>query len=233
MKSAKWKGRPWIWWVLVVVLAFSGSRHALADPANGKNLFEAKQCAACHQTSVSVEVLPVTERSKIKGPPLWFVGSKFHQDWLVAWLANPVPIRRVKYGSLTKGSDEHPALSAADAKEVGDYLMTLKDSALKPGAIEAKKLNRRTRIKAQKLFVKKQVCFGCHQYPSAKGNIGGFAGPSLVGAGERLRVEWIYAFMNDSRRYYSNGRMPVYGDQAFNQFTDKELKLLAQYLGNL
>lgn len=229
-RLGKWS--PLMWWGLVLLLAFVETRHALADPAKGKKLFEASQCVSCHQTSGPVETLPVTERSKINGPPLWFVGSKFRQVWLIAWLKTPTPIRRVQYGSLTKGSNKHPALSAVDAEEVGSYLMTLTDSALKPGAVKNKKLNRRTRFRAEKLFVKKQVCFGCHQYPSKKGNIGGFAGPSLVGAGKRLRVDWIYAFMNDPSRYYPNGRMPVYGDQAFNRFTEKELKLLARYIGN-
>lgn len=222
-----------IWGGLVLIFACFWSPAATADPANGKKLFEAKQCASCHKTSGPVEALPVTERSKIKGPPLWFAGSKFRQEWLIAWLASPTPVRRVKYGSLTKGSDKHPALPAADAKEVGAYLMTLTDQALKPGVVKAKKLKRRTRIKAEKLFIKKQICFGCHQYPSKKGNIGGFAGPSLVGAGKRLKVDWVYTFMNNPSRYYANGRMPVYGDQAFNRFTEKELKLLAQYIGNL
>lgn len=220
-------------WGLVLILTCVASRPAWADAASGKKLFAAKQCASCHTTSGPVETLPVAKRSKIKGPPLWFVGSKFNDQWLLAWLAKPTPIRRVKYGSLSKGSDKHPALSAAEAKEVGAYLMILTDSALKRDAVKHKKLNRRKRINAEKLFIKKQVCFGCHEYPSKKGNIGGFAGPSLVGAGQRLRVDWIYAFMNDPSRYYPNGRMPVYADEAFNQYTEKELKLLSQYIGNL
>ena len=235
MKIAHWlcKCGLLLSWGLVLIAAGGETRYALADPANGKKLFEAKQCGACHATSGPVKMLPVTERSKIKGPPLWFVGSKFQPEWLISWLAAPTPIRRVKYGGLTKGGDKHPALSGADAKTVGDYLLSLTDSTMKSGAVKSKKLKRRTRIKAEKLFVKKQVCFGCHEYPSKKGNIGGFAGPSLVGAGKRLRADWVYAFMNDPSRYYPNARMPVYGDQAFNLFTEKELKLLAQYIGNL
>lgn len=205
---------------------------AFADAAAGKTIFEAQNCGSCHQMSGPTDPVPVAERSKVGGPPLWFAGSKFKGEWLVAWLAQPTPIRRVKYGILTKGANEHPSLSAADAGEVGAYLMSLTDPTLEPGAIDSGELSRRTMFEAEKLFAKKQVCFGCHEYPSQRGDIGGFSGPSLVGAGKRLQADWIYALLKDNTRYYPDGRMPRYGENAFNKYTEEELKLLAQYIGN-
>ena len=32
-----------------------------------------------------------------KGPDLWFAGSKFNAEWLVAWLQDPKPIRPAGY----------------------------------------------------------------------------------------------------------------------------------------
>ena len=216
----------------VLLLAWLQAPPAGADAAAGEKLFAAKQCGSCHQISGPVEALPVAERSKIKGPPLWFAGSKFQSAWLSAWLQAPKPIRRVKYGTLTEGANEHSALSAGDAKEIAAYLMSLADAAIKT-AVKVKKLSRRKKFKGEKLFAKKQVCFGCHQYPSRQGIIGGFSAPSLVGAGERLQGAWIDAFLKDNARYYPNGRMPVYGDKAFTPYTKKELSLLVQYIGNL
>lgn len=219
------------------VLLAAGAAHAplaVAAPAQGKHLFEAKNCGSCHRVSGPETAVPTAQRSKIKGPPLWFAGSKLQSPWLAAWLEKPTPIYRVKYGTLEKGTNTHPALSKADAQEVGSYLMTLTDPALKAGAVTAEKLNSRKMFAAEKLFAKKQVCFGCHEYPAKQGAIGGFSGPSLVGAGSRLQVDWIYALLKDNVHYYPNGRMPVYGGaQAFEAFTDEELKLLAQYIGNL
>lgn len=206
---------------------------ANADAAAGKKIFDTQNCGSCHQMSGPTDPVAVAERAKIKGPPLWFAGSKFKKGWLLAWLAKPVPITRVKYGSLTKGTNEHPSLPPAEAEEVGTYLMSLTDSTVKPGTIDSKELNARTVFRAEALFAKKQVCFGCHEYPSKRGNIGGFTGPSLVGAGKRLQADWVYALLKNNIRYYPNGRMPTYGENAFNKYSDEELKLLSQYVAGL
>lgn len=218
---------------LALVLLCLAAQRASADDAAGSRIFQAKRCGTCHEMSGPIDAVPVEQRADIQGPPLWFAGSKFQADWLSKWLQSPEPVRRVKYGTLKKATttSEHPALSAAETANVGPYLMGLKDPAMKVGAVEAKKLSRRVMFKAEKLFAKKQVCFGCHLYPSKQGEIGGFSGPSLVGAGQRLQLDWIYAFLTDPTRYYPSGRMPVYGDQAFNEFADDELKRLAQFVG--
>lgn len=218
---------------LVLTLACTYVAQTRADPAAGEGVFAAKQCESCHAMSGPVAAVPVEERPGIKGPPLWFAGSKFQKEWLIAWLENPVPVRRVNYGTLDKVSDEHPALSAAEAADIGDYLSGLIDPETKSGVVVTTKLAVRKMFKGEKLFIKKQVCFGCHEYPSKQGDIGGFTGPTMVGAGERLQADWVYAFMKDPLHYYPNGRMPVYGEQAHEPYTDVELKLLAQYLTNL
>lgn len=217
----------------ICALLCSQATQVLADPASGEAIFAANKCGACHAMSGPVKKIPVEERSSIKGPPLWFAGSKFKSDWLTAWLEKPAPIRRVKYGTLDKGANEHPALSAEDAGNMGEYLASLIDAEMKTGVIEDKKLPRRKMFKGEKLFIKKQVCFGCHEYPSKQGDIGGFTGPTMIGASKRLQVNWVYAYLKDSIRYNPNTRMPVYSSMAHDPYTDKELQLLAQYLTNL
>lgn len=218
-----------IFWLVLILTGIH--TQVLADPAAGKKIFDDQKCTTCHQISGPVKTVPVSERTTIKGPPLWFAGSKFKQEWLLSWLEKPVPIRRVKYGTLEKGNNDHPALPNADAAQVGEYLMSLTDPELETGVVEAEKLARRKAFSANKLFAKKQVCYGCHLYPSNQGEIGGFTGPSLVGAGSRLQLDWIIHFLKDNLRYYPNGRMPMYGDQAFEPFTEEELQLLTKYIG--
>lgn len=225
--------RPLPGWSFAGLVLCSLSVQVMADAAAGENGFTANKCGDCHAMSGPVDGLPVEERSGIKGPPLWFAGNKFKPEWLLAWLEKPEPIRRVKYGTLEKGANEHPALSAEDAANVGAYLLSLIDAEMKTGIIEDKKLARRKMFKGEKLFIKKQVCFGCHEYPSRQGDIGGFTGPTLLGASKRLQADWVYAFLNDPLRYYPNNRMPVYSADAHEPYTDAELKLLAQYLTNL
>lgn len=234
MRNANWSRNTLTLAGLAFALTLAGThgQPAWADAAKGKKIFAAKKCGSCHEMSGPKDPLPVAKRSKIKGPPLWFAGSKFQQAWLAGWLQAPKAILRVRYGTVKKGSTKHRAVSAADAKEVAAYLMSLTDKSMKTGKIKAKKMSRRKKFKAEKLFSKKQVCFGCHQFTSRQGKIGGFTGPTMVGAGKRLQGDWVYAFLKDNTRYYPNGRMPVYGDQAFDPFTEKELKLLVQFIGN-
>ena len=223
----------WAIWCAAFMLASSHSGITIGGPDEGKKIFEANDCGSCHLMSGPVDPVPPPARSAIKGPPLWFAGSKFKAEWLRSWLETPNRVRRVNYGSLKKITSDHPPLSNSDAHEVSEYLMILIDPELQAGQVTAAKLNRRKMLQGAKLFNKKQVCFGCHEYPARRGIIGGFTGPSLVGAGQRLQLDWVYAFFKDPTRFYPNGRMPVYGDQAFEPYTEKELELLIQYLGNL
>lgn len=222
-------------WGAIIFLVFASTQvgQAWAGSTEGGQLFEANDCAACHLMAGPVDPIPVTERPGIKGPPLWFAGNKFNQEWLVAWLEHPAPIRRVPYGSVEHGANDHVALDSSSAQDVAEYLMTLTDAAVTRGQVEHVKLNRRKMFQGEKLFTKKQVCFGCHEFRSRQGAIGGFTGPSLLGSEQRLNVYWVLAFFNDPLRYYPNGRMPVYGDQAFDPFTEAELKLLVQYITNM
>lgn len=220
-------------WMIAVLMLLLTAGPSLADPAAGKALFDSMNCSACHITRGPVEPLPIGQRSALKGPPLWFAGSKFKAGWIAGWLAAPVPIRRVKYATLDKGANDHPTVAGGGAQDMEDYLMSLTDAELATGVVTGGALKRRRAFAAEKLFAKKQVCFGCHQYPSKRGNIGGFTGPSLVDAGARLNADWIFAQIQDPQRYYPNGRMPVYGDQAFNLFTEDELKLLSRYVGGM
>ena len=218
---------------IVLTLTCTQIAPTLADPAAGKLIFDAQECESCHAISGPVTAVAVEERSRLKGPPIWFAGSKFQPDWLVAWLQQPGAVRRVNYGSLDEVTNQHPALSAADAEQVGAYLSSLIDPEMRTGLISREKLPRRKMFRGEKLFTKKQVCFGCHQYPSKMGDIGGFTGPTMVSAGKRLQGDWVYAFLNDPLHYYPNGRMPVYGEKAYEPYTDEELRLLSQYLSNL
>lgn len=225
--------RPALLAGLIALAAAVSATPAVADAGQGQKLFDSNKCGSCHQMTGPVAAIPIAQRAQIKGPPLWFAGSKFKREWLSAWLAAPKPIARVKYGTLEIGANPHQALPAAQAADVAAYLATRTDPEVKSGQVGAAAPSRRALFTAETLFSKKQVCFGCHQYPSKSGSIGGYSGPSLVDAGQRLNPDWIYAFLKDNARYYPNGRMPVYGKEAFNAFSEDEVKLLAQYIGHM
>lgn len=217
--------------LLTISLGF-GIFKSKASPQDGEEIFKAKKCGECHLTVGPAKGKTIEERLKKKGPDLWFAGSKFKQEWLEEWLKNPETIRGVKWGGIEIGNSEHMSLSEQEAKQVTEYLMTLTDEYIEQGVIkETKRMPISKAREAKKWFEQKQACYACHKVKSGKGKVvGGFTGPSLTEAGKRLKGDWIYSFLKNPQVYEPVGRMPVYGDQAFNNLQDKDLKLLAEYL---
>ncbi|MFQ5851310.1 MAG: c-type cytochrome [Candidatus Binatia bacterium] len=225
------------WLVITLILgAVLATSQSLAGSVEGEKIFKGKGCGGCHALTGPAKVKSIQDRLKRKGPDLWFAGSKFKEKWLNEWLKKPVAIRGVKWGTLEIGNEKHAGLSKNEAREVAAYLMTLVDKYTAKGVIkEGKKLSRSKRLKAKRLFEKKQACYSCHKTPVKKRKkvlrvIGGFTGPTFVDAGKRLRGDWIYSFLKEPQSYEPFGRMPVYGDKVQDKFSDKDLKLLAGYL---
>jgi mono/diheme cytochrome c family protein len=207
-----------------------------AAAQEGKALYE-QTCLACHAIAQTQKVA-IKERASIKGPPLWFAASKFKEDWLEAWLAAPEPIYGVRWGTLEKGAYNHPAVDAAGARQLTQYLMTLADAQVKPGVTTPLPKSRGQRLsmlgRTAELFEKQQGCYACHRYLNKRRmELGGFSGPSLVKASQRLQPDWVYAFLKDPRRYYPNGKCPIPGEEAFNKYTDENRAALATYIVNI
>jgi mono/diheme cytochrome c family protein len=205
---------------------------AQAPPA----LYE-QNCRSCHAISQTDKVA-IEARASLKGMPLWFAGSKFKKEWLEAWLAAPQPIFGVKWGTLEKGAYDHPTVDVGQAKQLAEYLMTLVDDEVKAGTshpLPKPRGKRRSFLsRTAQLFEKHQGCYACHRYLNKRGQeLGGFSGPSLVEARQRVQADWVYAFLKNPRRYYPNGKCPIPGEKAFNQYTDENRSALATYIVNL
>ncbi|VAX11315.1 hypothetical protein MNBD_GAMMA26-888 [hydrothermal vent metagenome] len=177
--------------------------------ASGEKLFTDNNCNGCHYTQGPAREKTIDDQLAKKGPELWYAGSKFQQAWLQGWLADPKPIRPLKYNSLTeKNPADHPKLAAADAGAVTDYLMTLTSSEVVKGAA-----GKGNKMKGKMLFMGKKPkmpCKACHQYPKKKKVLGGLSGPSLVDANKRLNPDWIYAYMMKPKVFKPIKMMPVF-----------------------
>jgi len=193
--------------------------------AGGDAVFKDKNCINCHYTTGPAQEKSIADQLAKKGPELWYAGSKFQKDWLVAWLQDPKPIRYMKYNSLTeKNTKDHPRLSAGDAAAVTDFLMGLTSDAVKAGVIKAK-----YNPKGKLIFIKKMPCAGCHKYPDKRGNIyGGLSGPSLVGATNRLNPDWIYAYMTNINTFKPFRDMP----DVASYISGASMKKLAAYVAS-
>lgn len=204
-----------------------------AAAADGAALVQA-QCAGCHTLTVeAVTTTDLSERAARKGPPLHFAGDKFRPEWLVAWLKAPtrlrpagvVPADHVKPGANGDEPDpatlpDHPALDATSAQAAADYLLTLTPNAerlaavtYEPGSIAAKM--------GEMNFGKFKGCDGCHRYAPDKG---GFSGPELHTAWDRLNPRFIAAFIQDPVAFDPHTLMPRAG------LNDAEVGKLANFL---
>lgn len=204
------------------MLVFSGQSNA--GVAEGKKVFESNNCNGCHQTDGPSREKTIADQMAKKGPELWYVGSKLQKAFLEKWLKDPKPIRPMEYYSLTKkNAGNHPKLSGKDVADATDYLMSLKSADVKEGMIKPK-----ASPQGRLIFEKKQGCYGCHENKKGGNVVGGVTGPSLVGAGERLQPDWIYAYFVKPQVFKPVKDMPVY----VGVLSDSEMKMLAEYVSS-
>jgi mono/diheme cytochrome c family protein len=210
---------------------------ALAVPdsaaADGAGL-AAAQCAACHDLErPDYEALGLAERAERKAPPLFYAGNKFREEWLVAWLQDP---RRIRPGGVfapahavgTPEGDvideetlaDHPALRADDAEAVAEHLMALRpfDDLLAAQGYEPGSVPLRL---GQMNFSKFKGCDSCHQDAP---DFGGFSGPELYTAWERLQPAFIASYIADPTAWDPNTMMPR------GSLNAEEVHKLADYL---
>ena len=177
---------------------------AQAGFADGAKVFADKGCGECHYTDGPAKEKTIEDQLAKKGPELWYAGSKFNAEWLGAWLADPKPVRPLKYNSLTEdNAGDHPKLEGGDAGAVKDYLMSLTSADVEAGKVKPKK-----NPKGKLIFTKKMPCSGCHLYPARKKVMGGKTGPSLVDAAARLNPDWIFAYLQKPQIFKPVKDMP-------------------------
>ena len=217
--------KPLLTAALSAAFLVAAAAPGLADTAAGKAAFEAKGCADCHYTSGPAREKNIEDQLAKKGPELWYAGSKFQKPWLAAWLADPKPIRPMKFNDLTvENPADHPKLAGGDAASVSDFLMGLTSADVAAGKVKPKK-----NPKGRQIFNKKMPCSGCHQYAGRKNKItGGRSGPSLVEAGVRLNPDWILAYLQKPKVFKPIEMMPVF----VGLLSDKDMMNVAKYVAN-
>lgn len=211
---------------LFAVTFFLGMTLLITAPSSvyaaGADAMFKKQCSGCHYTDGPAKEKTIADQLAKKGPELWYAGSKFQRPWLEAWLQNPLPIRPLKYNSLTeKNSGDHPKLPAGDAAAVTDFLMTLTSPDVKAGMLKAK-----ASLKGRRIFIKDMPCSGCHAF-AMRGEVhGGKSGPSLIGVSQRLNPDWIYAYLANVKAFKPVRDMPDFS----GVLSQDELQDVAAYV---
>lgn len=176
-------------------------------------------CAACHALSEpDFATLGVRERLERQAPPLWFAGNKFREEWLLAWLQDPQPLRPAGYypanmaiihtpeGDVPDPAQlyRHSPLSAAEAQAVASELMALRPHDALIAAVDYTPGKVAQRMGSMD-FRKFKGCQACHQDEEGEG---GFSGPELYTAWQRLQPAYIVSFISDPRAWDYNTIMP-------------------------
>ncbi len=201
-----------------------------ADVEGGRALFESKGCGDCHSIEAPAGPLTISDVLTTSGPELWYSGAKFKDGFLKGWLVLPTPIRPMEYNSLTeRNRSAHVALDPAQASAAAAFLMSLEPTGplvkapVDPSFTKSDLLGRR-------LFNYDGACYGCHLVRTPRGLVvGGLSGPSLIGAGSRLRADWIYAYLSRTGVFNSPRPMPNY----VGILTEVELSALSAYVAAL
>lgn len=191
-----------------------------------------KECAACHKLS-GPPVTTLKEAFAKKGPDLSYAGNKYRQEWLVSWLQKPQRIRPagMYYGDHIKRgakSDEidpstltpHMAISKEDATAIASELMKLRPH---DDLIAKEKIEEGTVMKqlGEMNFDKFQGCMACHLIEP---DYGGFSGPEVYTAAQRLQPEFMASFMRNPQAWEPKSWMPN------KQVSDSAIQKLVQYL---
>lgn len=214
-----------------LLIAVAGLTAAFLSGASAADKLDAS-CAGCHALAKPADA-SLDRILTRKGPDLWFAGSKFKTEWMVAWLQDPKPIRPAGYPyfkTTMQGGEHdvpdpakiaaHPKLNKAAAEAATAALMALKAPAdlVPEGGFKGDASGARMGALA---FTKLRGCVACHQGEEGKG---GFSGPQLTDAGGRLQPDFIAAYTADPQRFDPHIWMPTL------KLKDQDIQRLTAYL---
>ena len=170
-----------------------------------------KECRNCHRFSLN-------EKYSKKGPDLFYAGNKYYQIWLENFLQSPAVIRELAYslqpgllGKKNKINWSHIFLTKGESKRVSKFLMTLLIPGLEMGKVDKKKLSKGERNQGKILFERNFGCISCHRALNLVGKVrGGVSGASMVNSGLRLNPDWVFNWLKNPKKFFSESGMPLY-----------------------
>ena len=89
--------------------------------------------------------------------------------------------------------------------------MKLRITGLEMGKVDKKKLSKSERSHGKILFERDFSCISCHRALNLVGKIrGGVSGASMVNSGLRLNPDWVFNWLKNPKKFFSESGMPVY-----------------------
>lgn len=161
-----------------------------ADESRAKDIIQ-QTCVQCHRLEGQAD-----SRFNLRAPDLIWAGSKYQRPWLVRWLTGKeAPLYAKGYRwDLSEESMKHPVVTEAEADAIADYFEKHnKDPRVKVGAFDVSKVSKFEAAFGGMAY-KAHACLGCHTIEENGKVIGGQQSASLVAAGQRYNMDWLFRF---------------------------------------
>lgn len=164
-------------------------------------------CLACHEINGSGGDI---------APSLTGAGSRLRRDWIREYFEVPYSLRPVmteRMPNLFMPEEDQETL-------LRYFSLMLRDDSLENLTLN---LTDTTLIASGRDLYEQESCASCHQIDGE----GGYVGPSLDKAGERLKAGWVYRWLQHPRKYQPETLEPGH------DFDQRELKALTAFIMSL
>jgi cytochrome c1 len=179
----------------------------------GRNLLAREGCVHCHTVK-----LPdgKTLKPSDDPPSLSHIADKTTREWIFAWLKDPQAYAATSTMPNFKLSDD-------DARDVSAFLIA--NSTPMPGDTLTVSAKASPDATAGTTLYGESFCASCHAVQNAAGNmVGGDVGPELTRVGNKVKPEWLRAWLHNPRAYDAETAMPHY------RLNDSQVATLAGFL---
>ena len=151
-------------------------------------------------------------------PSLTHIADKTTREWIFSWLKDPQA-----YAAST--TMPNYKLSDRDASDISTYLVNSSTTQAGDTAVASVKPAALADASAGPSLYGESFCSSCHAVQNAAGNlVGGDVGPELTRIGNKVKPEWLAAWLDNPRIYDATTPMPHY------RFTPQQIVTLATYL---
>ncbi len=175
-------------------LRVAAAKPAYDPPGHFGELVRGYRCMSCHQIGGAGE--------DISTAPLSAEGSKVRRDWLTRYLLAPTTIRPLLTDRMIQLH-----MPEGDAAFMADFMTNVYVSNEIPAEIFPSGPTPVEVERGRLLFFERYGCQACH----IRSERGGYYGPPLDGAGEKLHSGWIAWWLRGPGRWRADVRCPDYG----------------------
>jgi mono/diheme cytochrome c family protein len=182
---------------------------------DGRRLMARYGCAHCHTVKLPEGGTLKTEDDP---PSLSHIADKTTREWLFAWLKDPQAYAATATMPNFKLSDD-------DARDISAFLIANSTSVTGDQITLPTSVQKAADPTAGASLYGESFCATCHAVQNASGNIvGGDIGPELTRVGNKVKPEWLAAWIKNPRVYDPPTQMPHY------RFSDEQVATLSGFL---